>query len=110
MLMTGAFRGYDGENETIGSRRKLSGLGPEHWKLDQKIEAALLKYSSPYLDIRAIMDLEDDYKVPVETIRSWNLGLFWAVGGTAISTFFAARFLQHQHQWKCRSAIFAPFG
>ncbi|EPE07534.1 oligopeptide transporter [Ophiostoma piceae UAMH 11346] len=59
---------------------------------DLRIDAAMLRYSSPYPGVRAVADPLDDENVPVETIRAYFLGVSWAVVGTFIATFFNSRF------------------
>jgi hypothetical protein len=64
----------------------------EHYDRDIRINCYLLKYSSPYPEVRAVADPEDDPDIPVETIRAYFLGIGWAVIGTVVNTFFAPRF------------------
>lgn len=51
----------------------------------------LLIDDSPYLEVRAAVSNTDDPSTPVDTFRSWFLGLFFVVLGTSINTFFSAR-------------------
>ncbi|KAK3901545.1 OPT oligopeptide transporter protein-domain-containing protein [Staphylotrichum tortipilum] len=59
---------------------------------DLRIDAVMLRYSSPYPGVRAVAEIIDDPSVPVETIRAYFLGISWAVIGTFIATFFNSRF------------------
>ncbi|KUI55032.1 Oligopeptide transporter 2 [Cytospora mali] len=69
--------------------RKLYG---DLYDRDLRIDATMMKYSSPYPGVRAVQELEIDESVPVETIRAYFLGIGWAIIGTFMSTFFNSRF------------------
>jgi OPT family small oligopeptide transporter len=64
----------------------------EHYDRDLRIDAVLLRFSSPYPEVRAVSEPFDDVDVPIETIRAYFLGWSWAVIGTFVSTFFNSRF------------------
>jgi hypothetical protein len=72
-------------------------LGPkqypsEFWDRDLRIDAVMLKWSSPYPGVRAVANPVDDESVPIETFRAYFLGIGWAVIGTFMATFFNSRF------------------
>lgn len=59
---------------------------------DLRIDATMMKYSSPYPGVRAVAEILDADPLPIETIRAYFLGVSWAVIGTFVSTFFNSRF------------------
>ncbi len=75
---------------------------------DLRIDAVMLKYSSPYPGVRAVAEIIDDASVPVETIRAYFLGISWAVIGTFMSTFFNSRFPSIGKWPLCQGRIQAP--
>jgi hypothetical protein len=64
----------------------------EFYDRDLRIDAVMLRYSSPYPGVRAVAEIIDDTSVPIETVRAYFLGIFWAVIGTFMATFFNSRF------------------
>lgn len=83
----------------MSEKLKLLLQGPEEFGVDKltyslelRIEAAMLRYASPYPEVRAIMDFEDDQDVPLETLRAYILGLVWTCVGAGVNTFFNSRF------------------
>jgi hypothetical protein len=75
-------------------KRLLDGpkLYGDFWDRDLRIDAAIMRYSSPYPGVRAVAEPLDDASIPVETIRAYFLGIGWAIIGTFMSTFFNSRF------------------
>ena len=70
---------------------KACDMAEEDWSFDLKTEAAMLKYHSPYPEVRAVTDPFDDPNQPVETVRAYVLGIGFMAGATALNTFFAPR-------------------
>jgi OPT family small oligopeptide transporter len=70
---------------------KASGLDESDYDFDLKAEAAIIHYHSPYAEVRSVTDPVDDPDEPVETIRSYFLGLVFMAGATALNTFFSPR-------------------
>ncbi|KAK9242757.1 OPT oligopeptide transporter protein-domain-containing protein [Lipomyces tetrasporus] len=61
---------------------EVYGKGPVFYDLDLRLEAALMKYHSPYPEVRSVCSPTDDPTIPVETFRAYVIGIFWvAVGG-----------------------------
>lgn len=82
---------------------------------DLRIDATMMRYSSPYPGVRAVQELEINDEIPVETFRAYFLGIGWvrirryitgcedggrladnlfaqAIIGTFMATFFNSRF------------------
>lgn len=76
--------------------RRILDEGPkgygDFYERDLRIDAVMMRYSSPYPGVRAVADPLDNDKVPIETIRAYFLGVSWAVIGTFMATFFNSRF------------------
>jgi hypothetical protein len=88
-------------------QRLLDGpkLYGDFYDRDLRIDATMLKWSSPYPGVRAVAELVDDTSVPTETIRAYFLGISWAVIGTFMSTFFNSRFPGISKEWSMRSML-----
>ncbi|KAK9322179.1 OPT oligopeptide transporter protein-domain-containing protein [Lipomyces orientalis] len=71
--------------------QESSNIDVETYELELKLEAALIKYHSPYPEVRAICDPFDDPTIPVETIRAYFLGMLWVAIGGFINEFFSLR-------------------
>ena len=56
-----------------------------------RLEAALID-DSPYLEVRSVVDNFDDPSMPVDTFRSWVLGMLLTTIGTGLNMFFAPRY------------------
>lgn len=61
------------------------------WDYEVRLEAALIKYHSPYPEIRAITDPTDDPDVAAATIRAYTIGLFWTLIGSIVNNVFVHR-------------------
>lgn len=64
----------------------------DFYERDLRIDAVMMRWSSPYPGVRAVAELTDNDSTPVETIRAYFLGISWAVIGTFMATFFNSRF------------------
>jgi hypothetical protein len=75
-------------------KRLLQGpkLYGDFYDRDLRVDATMMRYSSPYPGVRAVAECQDDTDVPIETIRAYFLGIGWAIIGTFMSTFFNSRF------------------
>lgn len=58
---------------------------------EMKLEALLATTNSPYVEVRANVDPDDDPTMPVSTIRAWFIGVVFCCAGTFIDTLFAFR-------------------
>ncbi|KAK9372456.1 OPT oligopeptide transporter protein-domain-containing protein [Lipomyces chichibuensis] len=58
---------------------------------ESEVEAVLIDSFSPYPEVRAVCDPYDDETIPVETIRSYFLGVVWVVIGCFVNSFFSWR-------------------
>ncbi|KAK9367899.1 OPT oligopeptide transporter protein-domain-containing protein [Lipomyces kononenkoae] len=70
---------------------EVYGQGHELYVLDLLIEGTVLKFHSPYPEVRAICDPMDDTNIPVETVRAYFLGIIWVAIGSFINQLFANR-------------------
>ncbi|KAK9490097.1 OPT oligopeptide transporter protein-domain-containing protein [Lipomyces doorenjongii] len=67
------------------------GLDHESFELDMRLEACLIKYHSPYPEVRAVCKPVDDPTIPVETFRAYIIGSFWVFCAAFINQFFDLR-------------------
>ena len=70
---------------------KACDMSEDDWSFDVRTEAAILKYHSPYPEVRSVTDPFDDPNLPVETFRAYTLGLIFMAGATGLNTFFSQR-------------------
>jgi hypothetical protein len=85
--------------------RKLYG---DYYDRDLRIDATMMRYSSPYLGVRAVAEPLDNTDVPIETFRAYFLGIGWAVIGIFMSTFFNSRFPSISRHKSILSPFHAP--
>ena len=48
--------------------------------------------SSPYAEVRAVVDNHDDPTIPASTVRTWIIGLVFVGAGAFINQFFSIRY------------------
>ncbi|KAK7204071.1 OPT oligopeptide transporter protein-domain-containing protein [Myxozyma melibiosi] len=63
----------------------------EFYDIEMRIEATLMKYYSPYPEVRAVVSPIDDPSAYVETPRAYFIGLFWSAVGSYICELFQPR-------------------
>ncbi|KAK9476496.1 OPT oligopeptide transporter protein-domain-containing protein [Lipomyces japonicus] len=63
----------------------------EDYQLDLRLAATLIKYHSPYPEVRAVCKPFDDPTIPVETFRAYLVGFFWVGCASFINEFFWLR-------------------
>ncbi|KAK9462057.1 OPT oligopeptide transporter protein-domain-containing protein [Lipomyces oligophaga] len=68
-----------------------SGYDEEFYELDVCLQACILRYHSPYPEVRAVVPPTDDYDMPCETIRAYIIGIFWVGCGSFINEMFHQR-------------------
>ncbi|KAK9459561.1 OPT oligopeptide transporter protein-domain-containing protein [Lipomyces oligophaga] len=68
-----------------------SGLTLEEYEIELCLEAVLMKFHSPYPEVRAVTNPVDDPSEYVETIRAYIIGLFWSGVGSMVAEMFQAR-------------------
>ncbi|KAK9478020.1 OPT oligopeptide transporter protein-domain-containing protein [Lipomyces japonicus] len=61
------------------------GQGPALYDLDLRLEAALIKFHSPYPEVRSVCSPTDDPTIPVETLRAYLIGFFWVAVGSFVN-------------------------
>ena len=70
---------------------KACDMSEDDWSFDLRTEAAILKYHSPYPEVRSVTDPFDDPEGPCETLRAYVLGMMFMAGATGLNTFFSQR-------------------
>lgn len=58
---------------------------------EMKMEALLATENSPYSEVRAVVDVEDDPTLPSLTFRVWVIGCIFSGAGSFIDSFFLMR-------------------
>ncbi|KAK9322011.1 OPT oligopeptide transporter protein-domain-containing protein [Lipomyces orientalis] len=71
--------------------QEASGLDHETYELDLRLQACLIKYHSPYPEVRAVCKPVDDPTIPAETLRAYIIGLFWVACASFINQMFSLR-------------------
>lgn len=61
------------------------------WRLQIRIEAAVIAYWSPYAEVRSVTDPYDDPNQAAETLRVYVIGIIWTAIGAFINQFFSQR-------------------
>ncbi len=64
---------------------------PEEYDFDLRTEAALIRYHSPYPEVRSVTDPFDDPNSFVETFRAYLVGIIWVIIGSGVNQFFSVR-------------------
>lgn len=58
---------------------------------EMELQAAVLTTSSPYSEVRAVVDNNDDVNTPWSTIRAWTIGLFFVCAVGFMNQLFSVR-------------------
>ncbi|PHH72196.1 hypothetical protein CDD80_4690 [Ophiocordyceps camponoti-rufipedis] len=75
------------DNEAVFARPEKH----QHLIQEMKLEAALVSCNSPYAEVRAVVSNRDDPSTPCSTIRSWAIGLVFAVLLAFVNQLFEIR-------------------
>ncbi|CAI4054245.1 hypothetical protein SKDZ_16G4470 [Saccharomyces kudriavzevii ZP591] len=63
----------------------------EYDSFDIRAFASAIKFHSPYQEVRAVVDPDDDPTIPVETFRAYFLAVIWSIIGSGFNEFFSHR-------------------
>ncbi|KAK9482839.1 OPT oligopeptide transporter protein-domain-containing protein [Lipomyces starkeyi] len=72
-------------------REQISGMDPYYYQLEARLQAALIKFDSPYPEVRAVVRPTDDPSVPCETFRAYAVGIFWVCCASFINQMYQQR-------------------
>ncbi|CAN3375439.1 hypothetical protein DIURU_002367 [Diutina rugosa] len=61
------------------------------WNFQARLEATIIAFWSPYVEVRSVTDPFDDPSLPAETLRVYIIGTIWTGLGAVINTFFNDR-------------------
>ncbi|KAJ6602095.1 OPT-domain-containing protein [Mycena vulgaris] len=64
----------------------------QHLYEELKVEAAMIRINSAYVEVRAVVSNHDDPTVPAGTFRAWFIGTIFVAAGGFINQFFSIRF------------------
>ncbi|KAF8063463.1 OPT oligopeptide transporter [Lyophyllum atratum] len=85
----------DGNEKALDDEAALVAALPEFDDPNIDKDAALagiLEDDSPYPEVRSAVANTDDPSIPVSTIRSWTLGMIWAILVPGLNQFFFFRY------------------
>ncbi|KAK9464220.1 OPT oligopeptide transporter protein-domain-containing protein [Lipomyces oligophaga] len=61
------------------------------YDLDLRLEASMMKFYSPYPEVRSVCRPTDDPSLPVETFRSYLVGIIWVAVGAFVNQLMSYR-------------------
>ncbi|KAK9385068.1 OPT oligopeptide transporter protein-domain-containing protein [Lipomyces mesembrius] len=70
---------------------QFSGMEPYYYQVEARLQAALLKFHSPYPEVRAVVRPTDDPSMPCETFRAYAVGIFWVCCASFVNQMYAER-------------------
>ncbi|KAK9243528.1 OPT oligopeptide transporter protein-domain-containing protein [Lipomyces tetrasporus] len=70
---------------------QISGMDPFYYQLEARLQAALIKFDSPYPEVRAVIRPTDDPSMPCETFRAYVVGIFWVCCASFINQMYHER-------------------
>jgi hypothetical protein len=82
----------DSSSETTGGTYRVPHLQRPVANLTKRMSHAEWEDESPYPEVRAAVSNTDDMEMPADTLRSWTIGLFWAIFIPGLNQFFHFRY------------------
>ncbi|KAK9468751.1 OPT oligopeptide transporter protein-domain-containing protein [Lipomyces arxii] len=77
--------------QTLLKGEEAYGESPENYQIDFCLEATLIRYHSPYPEVRSVCTPTDDPSIPVETFRAYFIATIWVAGCCFINQLFQYR-------------------
>ncbi|ORY23933.1 OPT oligopeptide transporter protein-domain-containing protein [Naematelia encephala] len=79
--------------EFLADRDEIAADPDTHHEIvrEMKLESLLVTENSPYAEVRAVVDVDDDYTMPCFTLRVWVLGIVFSGAGAFVNQLFSIR-------------------
>ncbi|AET38439.1 Opt2p Ecym_2739 [Eremothecium cymbalariae DBVPG len=79
-------------------------------QLEVRMIAALIRYHSPYTEVRSMVSPTDDPSIPIETFRAYFIATFWSVVGSGFNEFFRHRQVPISIETAAVQLLICPIG